>query len=293
MFKRRTATPSPQRELLGVAISQRTVSLVSVVWNDSNDVMVPFANSVDVQGEDVGNALKTLLDEYRTGGGSCTVCVLGLGNDSWMVEPFELRPGNDLRATLQVELERVQRFDGAPVRITLAAGANCDPGKYLIGFVREDVLNERVALAEGVGLQVDAVDFEACAWRRTAPECDVIIVQQPDSATGADSVLVCGYSDQNIRMRRLEKVSLAIVGSKVAESITRMEHDRVVRNIKSIAVLSDDAFFKAVKDSKPLKGIAVERLTCLEEEMPPWALAYGLALYGFAEEVDGEVAYAI
>lgn len=293
-FKRRSVSDRGQeRELLGVSFAPGLAALVSVVWDQGDEIVVPFSDVATIDSQNAAeSALSSLVQRYRDGGGSAKGCVLGLGSDDWQVELFELRQGNDLRSTLELEVERVKRFNGAPVKVALAAGARLDEGKHLVGYVNRDVLEERVALAAACGLDVVAVDYEGCAWRRAAPDFDVIVAQQRDSNGVDESVVVCGFSDSNIRARRVDKVQISTVGTRVSEALARLEHDRIVRNATRIAVIGEPAFCDSVQSARGLKGITVERLSCVDVECPPWALAYGLALYGFVEETDGGVPYA-
>ncbi len=294
---RKQKGPRGQRELLGVSVSASQVSLASVKWlPGSNDIEL-WAESTGLNGRDAVSGLAEVHGRYVADGGTCRSCVVGLGNDGMRVELFELKGENDLRGTLELEVERVERFGSksVPVRVAIAAGIKRDerPNSYFVGFVNEEAVEAARSLVASVGMELYAVDYEGCGWRRVAPDADALIVQEPDG-NGADNVIVCGFSPLEVRVRTKSAVNFAMLASHVSTVLGQFEHDRVLRaSSKNVCIAGDETFCRVLQESRQLsKQYTLTALEAAGETAPAWALAYGLALYGVSEELDGEVAYA-
>jgi hypothetical protein len=232
-------------------------------------------------------------------------CVVGANDDVMSVEPFHVRDGNDLRATLETETLRIARFAGDRIRIALSAGADVvqtDSGeKRTVAFASVERLETLTGTFSEAGFDVVAVDYEGCAWRRAAPGVDVLIVER------MTDFLVIGF-EQSLAHLKVVPVTTSSLqfGSSIGARVGEMLHDHDL-TVKTVAVLADQAkeagrtsdgsgqgqaLVARLAGEKTLGGLSIAPLAIGGEASPVWALAYGLATYSIAERLDDEVAYA-
>lgn len=283
MFGRsKAAALRTELRTLGVSVTPAGVGLVALSMREAT-ISVDYTAYASLTEGTPLDALRKCMDGYD---GDLRRCVIGLGTESMHIQSFMLNPGNDLRGALELEKERLNRFEGAKQTVVIPAGGLVDERTQVVAFVNTNDVQARVELCSEAGLEARHVDYDGCALGRACEGYDALVIVDGAALT------VCGFGKPFVRMRSFGDVNRSTLAVRIGEATGTMVHDGVLEHVRKMAVLADQPTLALLQTSPRLKDITVEPLTIAEEVSPPWALAYGHALYDIEASLDGEVSYA-
>jgi hypothetical protein len=215
-------------------------------------------------------------------------CVIGLAEPDAAAVRVAFPTGMRRSAVIRAAQIEARRFDEEfPVRDRVLSLAPAGSGTFVLGVAKRSAMHARSMLVRRAGLTVHAVDNEHCAWRRALPDVDAVLDFSLDRArlilfgdpVGENATLF--YGDHQDENEFIEAIRAKL-------NVARLED---VADVRSIAIAGDTAGRIELIDRLAAEcGVATQAALVgdMPEGMQPpsWLLAYGLALWPFAEPLE-------
>jgi len=215
-------------------------------------------------------------------------CIVGFAEPDAFAVPVSFAPGMRRTAIVRAAQIEARRFDeDFPARDRVISLAPATEGRYVLGVAKRSAIAARTALLRRAGLTVHAADNEHCAWRRAQPEVDAVLDFSLDRARlimfgdpiGENATLF--YGDHQDEAEFIDAVRAKL-------NVARLED---IADVRSIAIAGETAGRDELIDNLAAAcGVTTQNAAIgdMPAGVPPpiWLLAYGLALWSFAEPLE-------
>jgi hypothetical protein len=278
----------PERDLpIGLDIAVAGVSAVSIAM-DGDGARVEAAAHVATDTNEPPAIVAALRRVVKELGVSEKRCIVGLAEPDAFAVPVAFAPGMRRMAIVRAAQIEARRFDDElPPRDRSLSLAPVGEGRYVLGVAKRSAIAARSALVRKAGLVVHAVDNEHCAWRRALPSVDALLDFSVDRArlvmfgdpVGENATLF--YGDYQNDSEFIDAIRAKLNDARLED----------IADVRSIAIAGETSGRDALIARLGIEcGVAAETAALdgmpASAPPPPWLLAYGLALWPFAEPLE-------
>lgn len=274
LFSRITHLP------LGVDLGPEVVSIVAaelspagVAVTEAISRAVPHA-SADIESA-VRDTLRALTLELKT---RARRCVIAAPQSDVTMRVFRIPDGmrrSEAERAAALEAEAIATWPAAERVVAL----DPIPGRehdMLLSIGRSAGIVRRVGVAQLAGLTPIAVDVPACAWQRALPGGEALLDLRGERA----ALVIFGQPVGTVELLAPKLVDERLV-TQIRSVLVQARRDGTA-DVQRIAIAGTPARYIAIEALLRADGYIIGPVRVGGVESPPWALAFGLALWSVA-----------
>jgi len=274
LFRKITRLP------LGVDLGPEEVSIVAAELSPTGVVVAEaMTRAVPRAGADTESAVRETLRALTLGLKTKERrCVIAAPQVDVTMRVFRVPEGmrrNETQRAAALEADAIAHWPSADRVVAL----DPIPGRaneMLLSIGRHATIVRRVGVAQLAGLVPVAVDLPACAWQRALPGNEAVLDLRGERA----ALVIFGQPVGAVELLapRLADERLA---AQVRSVLIQARRDGIA-DVQRLAIAGTPPRYAAIEALLQTDGYAVEPVRLGGIDAPPWALAFGLALWSIA-----------